>query len=90
MARVRKNDAVCLIGLKLHILDHGSTFNLHTRVAAAAPVAGAPGGRRRRREQGGEAGERGGRRVSGEAGKRGSGEAGSGAKYQDHLESIKC
>ena len=38
MAQVRKNDAVCLIGLKLHILDHGSTFNLHTRVAAAAPV----------------------------------------------------
>ncbi len=38
MARVRKNDPVCLIGLKLHILDHGSTFNLHTRVAAAAPV----------------------------------------------------
>jgi cyanophycinase len=38
MARVRKNDPVCLIGLKLHILDHGATFNLHTRVAAAAPV----------------------------------------------------
>jgi cyanophycinase len=38
MARVRKNDAVCLIGLKLHILDQGSTFNLQTRVAAAAPV----------------------------------------------------
>jgi cyanophycinase len=38
MARVRKNDAVCLIGLKLHILDQGSTFNLHTREAAAAPV----------------------------------------------------
>jgi cyanophycinase len=38
MARVRKNDAVCLIGLKLHILDQGSTFHLHTRVAAAAPV----------------------------------------------------
>jgi cyanophycinase len=37
MARVRKNDVVCLIGLKLHILDQGSTFNLHTRVAAAAP-----------------------------------------------------
>jgi cyanophycinase len=34
MARVRKNDAVCLIGLKLHILDQGSTFHLHTRVAA--------------------------------------------------------
>jgi cyanophycinase len=38
MARVRKNDAVCLIGLKLHILDHGSTFNLHTRIAAAGAV----------------------------------------------------
>jgi cyanophycinase len=38
MARVRKNDAVCLIGLKLHILDHGSSFNLHSRVASAAPV----------------------------------------------------
>jgi cyanophycinase len=38
MARVRKNDAVCLIGLKLHILDSGSTFNLNTRVAAPAQV----------------------------------------------------
>ena len=38
MARVRKNDPVCLIGLRLHILDHGSTFNLHTREAAAAPA----------------------------------------------------
>ena len=38
MARVRKNDPVCLINIKLHILDHGSTFNLHTRVAAAAPA----------------------------------------------------
>jgi cyanophycinase len=37
MARVRKNDPVCLIGLRLHVLDHGSTFNLHTREAAAAP-----------------------------------------------------
>jgi cyanophycinase len=37
MARVRKNDAVCLIGLKLHILDQGSTFHLHTRVAAPGP-----------------------------------------------------
>jgi cyanophycinase len=34
MARVRKNDAVCLIGVKLHILDQGSTFHLHTRVAS--------------------------------------------------------
>ena len=38
MARVRKNDPICLIGLRLHILDQGSTFNLHTRVAAAAPA----------------------------------------------------
>jgi cyanophycinase len=38
MARVRKNDPVCLIGLRLHILDHGATFNLHSREAAAAPV----------------------------------------------------
>ena len=38
MARVRKNDPVCLIGLRLHILDHGSTFNLQTRIAAAAPA----------------------------------------------------
>ena len=30
MARVRKNDPVCLIGLRLHILDHGATFNLMT------------------------------------------------------------
>ena len=37
MARVRKNDPVCLIGLRLHVLDHGSTINLHTREAAAAP-----------------------------------------------------
>jgi cyanophycinase len=48
MAQVRKNDAVCLIGLKLHILDHGSTFNLTSRVAAAAPVIAerVEGGRR--------------------------------------------
>ncbi len=37
MARVRKNDPVCLIGLKLHVLDRGSTFNLHTRVAMPPP-----------------------------------------------------
>jgi len=29
---------VCLIGFRLHILDHGATFNLHTRVAAAALI----------------------------------------------------
>jgi cyanophycinase len=36
MAKVRKNDPVCLIGVRLHILDHGSTFDLHTRKAAPA------------------------------------------------------
>jgi len=54
MAQVRKNDAVCLIGLRLHILDQGSTFNLHSRVAAAAPVIA-------ERVEGG----RGGKRASG-------------------------
>jgi cyanophycinase len=38
MARVRKNDPVCLIGLRLHIHDQGSTFDLSTRTAAAAPA----------------------------------------------------
>jgi len=38
MAKVRKNDPVCLIGLRLHILNEGSTFNLHSRVATAPPV----------------------------------------------------
>jgi cyanophycinase len=37
MAKVRKNDPVCLIGLRLHILNDGSTFHLHTRVATAPP-----------------------------------------------------
>ena len=51
MARVRKNDVVCLIGLKLHILDQGSTFNLHTRIAAAAPALA-------HRVEGGEVGDK--------------------------------
>ncbi len=38
MARVRKNDPVCLIGLRLHVLDQGATFNLATRSASAAPA----------------------------------------------------
>jgi cyanophycinase len=66
MARVRKNDVVCLIGLKLHILDQGSTFNLHTRIAAAAPALA-------HRLEGGEVGDKTAKRVGGEAGKRGSG-----------------
>ncbi|HXE56862.1 MAG TPA: cyanophycinase [Gemmatimonadales bacterium] len=38
MARVRKNDPVCLIGLTLHILSHGCSFDLESRVATAAPA----------------------------------------------------
>lgn len=37
MARVRRSDPVCLIGLRLHILDHGSKFNLTTRKATPPP-----------------------------------------------------
>jgi cyanophycinase-like exopeptidase len=60
MARVRKNDAVCLIGLKLHILDDGSTFNLHSRIAAAAPSLA-------HRVEGGEVGDKTAKRLSGAA-----------------------
>jgi cyanophycinase len=63
MARVRKNDVVCLIGLKLHILDQGSTFNLHSRIAAAAPGLA-------NRVEGGEVGDKAAKRGSGEVGKR--------------------
>jgi cyanophycinase len=59
MAQVRKNDAVCLIGLKLHILDHGSTFNVRTRVAAAAPALA-------HRVEGADVGNKAAKRVSGE------------------------
>jgi hypothetical protein len=38
MAKVRKKDPVCMIGLQLHILNKGSTFNLHNRVATAPPA----------------------------------------------------
>ena len=60
MARVRKNDVVCLIGLKLHILDQGSTFNLHSRIAAAAPGLA-------HRVEGGEVGDKAAKRGSGAA-----------------------
>ena len=62
MARVRKNDVVCLIGLKLHILDQGSTFNLHTRIAAAAPALA-------HRVEVGEVGDKAAKRGSGGAGR---------------------
>ncbi len=34
-----RNDPVCLIGVKLHILIEGATYNLHTREASAGQVA---------------------------------------------------
>ena len=35
MAQADENDPVCLIGLRVHILVRGATFNLHTRKASA-------------------------------------------------------
>jgi len=43
----------------LHILDQGSTFNLHTRIAAAAPGLA-------HRLEGGEVGDKAAKRGSGE------------------------
>ena len=37
MGLVRAGDAICLTGVKLHILTAGSTFNLHTRKANPPP-----------------------------------------------------
>ena len=39
MAQADENDPVCLIGLRLHILVAGATFNLHTRRASAGSLA---------------------------------------------------
>lgn len=39
MAQVQENEPVCLIGLKVHILVRGATFNLHTRMASAGSLA---------------------------------------------------
>lgn len=38
MDTVEEGQPVCLLGLRLHILVAGATFNLHTRVAAAGPL----------------------------------------------------
>ncbi len=38
MAQVQENEPVCLIGLKVHILVRGATFNLHTRMASAGTL----------------------------------------------------
>ena len=39
MDQVGDHEPVCLIGLRLHILTAGATFNLHTRVATAPSAA---------------------------------------------------
>ena len=38
MDRIDEGQAVCLLGVKLHILTQGATFNLHTRRAEAAAL----------------------------------------------------
>ena len=39
MAEVRPTDAICLIGLTVHVLTAGATFNLHTRQASPGLLA---------------------------------------------------
>jgi cyanophycinase len=39
MDLAQRNEPVCLLGVKLHILIQGATFNLHTREASAGQVA---------------------------------------------------
>ncbi|HEX7375124.1 MAG TPA: hypothetical protein VF277_09120, partial [Steroidobacteraceae bacterium] len=38
MDTVEEGQPVCLLGLQLHILVAGATFNLHTRLASAGPL----------------------------------------------------
>lgn len=38
MDAAKRGDPVCLLGVTLHVLVHGATFNLHTREASAARV----------------------------------------------------
>lgn len=39
MDRAGEDEPVCLLGLRIHILVAGATFNLHTRVASAGSLA---------------------------------------------------
>jgi cyanophycinase len=38
MAEIEEGQPVCLLGIRLHLLTRGATFNLHTRVADAGPL----------------------------------------------------
>src|SRR5690606_9372106 len=40
MADANEDDPVCLLGLTVHILVAGATFNLHTRKASSGSLAG--------------------------------------------------
>ena len=39
MADVRQTEGVCLLGLTVHILTAGATFNLHTRQASPGALS---------------------------------------------------
>ncbi len=39
MSEISEGQPVCMLGLRLHILVAGATFNLHTRLAAAGTLA---------------------------------------------------
>ena len=39
MDSVTEGQPVCMLGLRLHVLVAGATFNLHTRVASAGSLA---------------------------------------------------
>ncbi len=43
MDKANRDDPVCLIGVKLHLLIQGATFQLHSRIASAGTVATAKG-----------------------------------------------
>ena len=38
MDSAREGQPVCMLGLKVHILVAGATFNLHTRLASATSL----------------------------------------------------
>jgi cyanophycinase len=38
MAEIEEGQPVCLLGIKLHLLTRGATFNLHTRIADAGSL----------------------------------------------------
>jgi cyanophycinase len=39
MDQVDQDQPVCLLGLSVHFLTAGATFNLHTRIASAGTLA---------------------------------------------------